>query len=886
MPYKIITYETADQLMHPDSEFLPYRDAIHITATNSLKQGIVNNNDDFRKWIGDEVYSFSELSQTIGDGWFAPSTELHQYTILSQVLHQFSDEEKVRHHPMHGAIDKDQETVLSTIRFLRESGITSRNLSSLATASDEEQTFYYAVKEMERLEVFKKFDDWIDGFSDATLDVFEDALVELVDKGKENRVDNERQSEAKHIVKHLFRSRKVIVLHGFYFLMPIQKMIFDRLSEWIEVIHVVNYIEGYERGFEPVEKFLDMKNTTHVKALRHNYPINIHAKNFLGILNGMFDDEVEGDIYRFTNLYQFRKYIADEDHVLVSPRAGTLKGYMEDPDSPRELQLSRYPFGSFLLDIHRLNVGRYDVVDGEYKNTDEVTADLLQRIFSSGFLLVKGKSSKIYLTGLRRISPLIEKNASFEQWYEELGQIKEQRKVLTKEFGIPDFERRQKNERNLKDHHMYNHPFESIGHLSVQDEEIDGIIEGMQAIETLYQKLFNSNEGKMKELGKVDIESYVELLDGHIQSEILPHITQEADKRIVESVREALDDLKDSPIEIVQREDLLKGLNFFLGGTPHEDEYAAEMRGGHRASTNSVVSPMLNSDGLQFDINRNIHFCLMDQKAFPYTQSLNLWPLKKESYDELFRINVNLRQLKMKKELEFEIACYLFYIMMCHAVHIKFSFIQEVGQEKGLSPSYYLELMGLKSSRPPEIEGEDSLPSDEDEGYATKRIDYHERVFHIMQHETYLRCKRRALYSFLLNDRPVFESGFHGGFTFENLLHFGKERSRAASDSRFNIVSRAFPHLTEMEKQMSRDHHDAYWLSAEHPYDPGFVMLDGIRYRDRQQNLTVFGSKKNKDKRKFQVEDFDNVDVKPSPGEHCKYCPYQMICRDAHVNTR
>lgn len=60
---------------------------------------------------------------------------------------------------MHGAIDKDQETVLSTIRFLRESGITSRNLSALATASDEEQTFYYAVKEMERLEVFKKFDD-------------------------------------------------------------------------------------------------------------------------------------------------------------------------------------------------------------------------------------------------------------------------------------------------------------------------------------------------------------------------------------------------------------------------------------------------------------------------------------------------------------------------------------------------------------------------------------------------------------------------------------------------------------------------------------------------------------------------------------------------------
>lgn len=877
MPYKIITYETTEQLMHPDSTFSIYRDAIHITATNSLKQGIVNNNNDFCNWIGNEIFSFSELSQVIGNGWFLPSAELHQYTLLSQVLRQYPENHGVKHHSTHGAIDKNQETVLSTMRFLRESGITSKHLTGLINGSNEEITFYHAVCEMEKLNVFQKFDNWCEKFSDRAIDVLEKALVDLVNKRKKSEIvqwSEENENESTNLVRDLFRERGVLVLHGFYFLMPIQKMLFDRLSEDIDVVHVVNYAEGYTRGFEPVEKFLEMDDVPRVKALEYSYPINIHAKKFLDVLNGTFEEELEGDIFRYTNLYQFRKEISKEDHVLVSPRADKLKGYIEDPENPNERQLSRYPFGRFLLDIHRLNIGRYDVIEEKYKNNDAMSTDLVQRIFNSGFLLVRGESAEKYLTSLKKLEPLLESQETFDGWFETLRRNKTGKIPLKKEFGNNKFSVDDYIGKNMVEHMMYNHPFGVVGHLSVQDEEIDGIIEGMKAIEVLYQKLFKED--------KVNIRSYVEILDEHVRSEILPHIKKEADKQIVESVREALGSLKDSPLDIVQREDLLKGLNFFLGGNAHEDEYAAEMRDGHKVSGSSLVSPMLNSDGLQFDMNRNIHFCLMDQKSFPYTQTLNLWPLRKESYDKLFDDNANLRQLKIKKDLEFEIACYLFYVLMCQGVHIKFSFVQELEQEKGLSPSYYLELMGLKVSHHLEQDMMDKDLRDERDDYIERKLDYPERFFHFLQRDTYLICKKRALYSFLLNDRPVFDSRYHGGFTFEKLLHHGIEGASKATDERFNLISDAFPHLTMVEKKMLRLHHDAHWGTRK--YKTYCVRVDEIDYEDSQVSLAIFGKYEQrlyKKKFVFYQEPFDEVTIVPTPGEHCGYCPYQIICRES-----
>ncbi|MGY0210135.1 hypothetical protein, partial [Bacillus subtilis] len=67
------TYETPEQLMHPASRFGPYRDAIHITATNSLRDGMEESSNELFRWFHNPVISFADLSRVMGGGWYRPS---------------------------------------------------------------------------------------------------------------------------------------------------------------------------------------------------------------------------------------------------------------------------------------------------------------------------------------------------------------------------------------------------------------------------------------------------------------------------------------------------------------------------------------------------------------------------------------------------------------------------------------------------------------------------------------------------------------------------------------------------------------------------------------------------------------------------------------------
>jgi len=868
MPYKIITYETPEQLMHPNSAFATYKNAIHITATNSLKNGIEESNNELCRWIDGEVIAFSELARAIGGGWFSATTELLQYTRLSEMLRHYSESEFSMKRELHGAFDKNQESLLATIRFLRESGIHAARLDAMVGKSAEEEALRFVYHEMEKSGLFKDFDDWSTDFNQKTIETFATSLVWSLTKSSEESNHHEMNRR----VHRSFTEAKVIVLHGFYFLMPIQKMLFDRLSEQIDVVHVVNRASGYSKGFEPVERFLEMDQHPHIPALDDHYPVNQNAKRFLDALNGKFEEERvaedgEREVQRYSNLYQFRMHAKVEDHVLISPRAEVMKGYMEEIGQSAGRQLSRYPFGRFLLDVHSLNIGRYDVPKGEYGDEETLTTERVQRIFQSGFLIVDGIPATECLLDLRRLSPLLEGQHSFEEWRETLNGIKRVRERVHSELGSSYI--------STLDQRLHGAPYEAIGHLSVDEDGIDSVLSGINAIEELYTKLFASE--------RVIIKDYVKLLDDYVQIEILPHLQYESDRKIAVAVRDALADLKDGLIDIVERRDLTKGLNFFLGGKAHEDEYAEEMQSGSQSDGNRVQQ-MLNSDGIQFAMNRNIHFCLMDQKSFPHPQSLNLWPLRKESSDELFEENLNLRQLALKKELEFEIACYLFYILMCNAVHLKFSFVENMRGEKKLSSSYYLDLMGLSTVSPHRTLQSVDEEEPEDAITIQHKILHHRRAYTILLHSTYMRCKRRAMYSFLVNDRPVFESDFHGGFTFQNLLHFAQETVEASSEERFNLISEAFPHLTDLKKKMHRSRRDS--SLAQTRYSTGYTYVDGIKYKDKQLNLTLFGEKRAEEAyHPFRDERFELVGPIAEPGKHCMYCPYQNICRDSQIRA-
>lgn len=127
----------------------------------------------------------------------------------------------------------------------------------------------------------------------------------------------------------------------------------------------------------------------------------------------------------------------------------------------------------------------------------------------------------------------------------------------------------------------------------------------------------------------------------------------------------------------------MQGLRYFLAqGADFEDEYEAELYGYEDSGMTETINSLLNSDGLQFEDNRVIHFSLMDNEAFPTSQSLNIWPLSIDSFDLLCQNNLYLHQLKIRKELEVEIACYQFYLIMTNAVKINFSIVRRLNKQR------------------------------------------------------------------------------------------------------------------------------------------------------------------------------------------------------------
>lgn len=878
MGYKIISYETPEQLMHPNSLFKSYQGGVHITATNSLKRGMIESNNELVKWLEGPVISFADLAKETGNRWFRSSTELYQFTLLSKVLREHVAEGRVEHAEIHSAVDKNRALVLSTMRMLRESDITAEWLLEIfEDLSSEERTFALLYQRMESEGAFSAFDDWVLSFENDVVGQFAD-LLEIVLSNMTKKGDDafragaecniDPKDDISEIVSGGFLQKKVIVLHGFYFLLPIQKRLFDKLSNHVEVIHIVNHLEGYERGFEPIERFLSYGETPIEKALNIPYPVNAHAKRFLNALNGKIEDSPEpsGEIYRFKNLYQFKEYARKDRHHLVSPKAHVIRGYMSELNETEKQQLSRYPFGRFLLDVHQLNNGKYDTGSNSYVTSENLAVSRIQRIFQSGFLMIDGVQATRYLKSLMRVSRLLEQENDFDGWISMLDEIREMKMEIETRLR-----KRYKHFDGSLDHQLYSRPHEMISHLNVSFEELDAIKKGIIGVRDLYLKLFKDQE--------TNIKDYVNILNLHIKDEILPGLQSKADRKVAEEVRTALLDLKDSSLETVDQRDLVSGLEFFLAGKPEEDEYVSEMNGKDGKEEGSLVQAMLNSDGLQFSQNRQLHFCVMDQKSFPYSQAMNLWPLKSESTKILFERSIELSQLGIRKELEFEIACYLFYLLMCNGVHLKFSFIQELESEKSLSPSFYLDLMGLKVTPPKPIETEKGLEGEEGEDLTTypQIIESNVRVFNGVVKKTYNYCAKRATYSFMFENRPVFESEFHEGFVFQNFLLLGKDDDGTLSDTWNQRVNSLFPHLTKTKKNMLHALHLKFWQGR--PVDKEQIYLGNEKYSVPKREITLFGN--NPKSMRGYTEHISELEIKSNPGKHCMYCPFENICVDA-----
>ncbi|WHY94700.1 hypothetical protein QNK12_15090 [Neobacillus cucumis] len=883
MGYQVMTYEVAEQLMLKDSLFAKYKDAIHITATNSLKRGMMESNTELSHWIDGPILSFSELSKFVGNKWFSGQTELQQFTLLSKALRQYNEDNQNFSNELFSSIDKNQETILKTIRLLVESGLTSHDIRKAARngLTEEERIFLDLWRYLEEENAFQPFHDWFMEFKEDTVNYFKKCLAAALrhmKKSDSRRVKANLLTDANidTLIANQFESRRVIVLHGFYFILPIQKRIFDQLSKHVKVIHVVNYKEGYPNGFQAVRAFLDLSSSGYEEASKTKFPVNSVAKKFLEVINGIFPDGTgdalpakgKPNYYEFINLYQFKNYIESKDEVIISPRSKEVKSYFEDVYSSKNHKLTQYPMGQFLLDVHRLNTRKYNVSLRRFEDAENLSMPLILRLFSTGYLMIDGLPANKYMKSLQKLTPLLEDATTFEKWQKAIN------KLMVRKKKIEDKLKHDLAKKDL-DHKLNTYYNRNLAFFNVPFKDLLAIKQGLTNLSELYESLYSGDA--------VPIREYVELLEGFISEDVVPSLQQAVDQKVADKILESLSDLKNVAVESFDRQDLMRGLNFFLSRETDADEYQAELSGNQDTDHSDMIASLLNSDGVQFAGNRSVHFAFMDNKAFPNAQQLMTWPLSQETLQVLYSENINLRQLKMRKDLEVDIACYLLYIIMNNAINVKFSIVKELNQEKKLQPTFYLKLLNLRKAYEKDLLNitSDHQPSGET---MTKNMGFHDRAYEFLVRKTYNRCPKRAAYSFLINERPEFSRDFHEIFVFQNLLRRAMDLSKSKYDCKeqYKEIYSWFPHWSKTKKDMYRRNIEEYMQGQR--YFKTFTRLDGHYYPDAQINLALFGERSPREARGLADYEYDRPG-KPfaKPGPNCKYCPFQEQCIEAEL---
>lgn len=361
---KVITYA------HPKdpviSEVCNRDQVLHICATTSLTQAMVDRDDGLKK----NVISAQWFTDAILGEWMESTVKLEQFMSLSKLLRKGSIE-KMKDTPMSKSFRRNKQDALLAIRQLAELGIKPQDLSECAsTAYESELAILWTdmLKQDEGSNYFKRLGQVTFALRHpAAFKMMAGARIkEMYKKG----IDSEHQLAVSEEKLNLDGE---IVLHGFYFLTPLQQQMFQALRHagvsitFLQLYHpkyphTFSFIEtvlGEENNWVPVEKWT-VGDVTYEGTITSRYFASLFEEKTEQI-HAETMDRIKYKNYR--NIYQWIDDFAvesleseTETHHL-SPNFNVLeervKGFFPERYQEDRNFLS-YPIGQYLLHLHRI----------------------------------------------------------------------------------------------------------------------------------------------------------------------------------------------------------------------------------------------------------------------------------------------------------------------------------------------------------------------------------------------------------------------------------------------------------------------------------------------------------------------------------------------------
>ena len=859
---KVLAYQNPFTFVDHEN-FIPYKDCPHICATKSLEIG-VRERFNLKK-----VKSVREVYDLFYPEWNYPENRFSQYAKLSDILREWKQTE-------------NPHVLQSFKRNKLDLLITMRNLTEIYLTPNDVKPYAKKVEKSLFCEVWKKMQPHFEEYMDLAaqkIDSFETIKTVFAEAGIP------------------FTNSNTVVLHGFYYISPVQHYL---LSKWKECGINIVFLNLYNKKYPSVFSFLEENfSEKHGWAKKEDWYFIDDSEPQNGIIfSTKFDGtNCNGQFERIaTTSYDYMiDFIRDldEDICYVSPNSDEFKSRVKEFKPEyflKERHFLSYPIGQYLFHLHSI----WDDDRNEYILTERI----LFECFSSGWLVAHGRNARDYTEHLKKILPFFINCETVDQWLRQFDIL-----IAAKKESSTIYE----NYNLKKDDYLEAvriNPLLRFSYYSISAKTIMLLKQFVLKLISNAKELLNIEEERVSI--KVHFNRIHQLLqDSNIKSTLVHDI----EKKLVEQ----LEDMLQKPIYDEGKYyigDLADAIRMFLktgledpdqqlvGSLDNQSNVSIEQN--KTSLEDFMIYKMADIDGLILRGKfKGLHLCGMDDQHYPEKSFPSPWPLSFQLLSNLNNPSTNMYLFRKIHSIDF--SRYLFYVSLCGEKEIQFSWVKNWGEHEELDSSIYIQLLG---------EEFDNHANENKYGYVQQpkvpeeldTTDIKESLSKLPQEEfaEMTLCKRRFYYSTIVDGFATYHSSFHEQFLIGNLVKIYAANG-STKEEIFHMLKGIFPFITDISLRNIIDHNmnenyvsgmRRFGLSErltfnDIEYPESMMYFQFLTHKGAFQNDKWLAAFKPTSKRKQKIEQITQmikqVGAIPeaNPSVFCKLCPHSNYCEQA-----
>ncbi|MBE7681488.1 hypothetical protein [Paenibacillus sp. P13VS] len=844
----VITYTDPARLSET-APFAPYVNSLHLCATNSLREGMVKYyQQKHSEFIHAPIVSAGMLFSKLLGSWSSPAVKMKQFTKLTKLMR---GQENVWGRELCRAFRHNQIDVLQTMRTLAEIGVTP---GKFKPASREEQLFQSAWSRMEARESsFQRIRSKLDSafrMEQRLREALEHCLIDM------NRLP-ERITE--------------IVLHGFYFITPLQYRVMSLFREaGIRLVFLNLYDKRYPNTFRSVERFLSQwvpfEQWKMVQSSAYSEASwgDVFALSYEDEIHKLLDAQSGPQVIQFEDFQTFLSHYEgySKTETCYSPGHENLNKRLKDyyPENYPDRHFLAYPIGQYLFHLHQM----WDDQKGELALSEKG----LFECFSSGWLQIEEHNARNFTGVLEDVLPYFASCNTLKEWRRQAALLKE-----VKMNAADAFEHS-----SNRFHRMMENPMLRFSFLQIKHTDIVLLVQFMEKLFTQAELLFGQKE--------IQLHEHFERIEQLLAAGPDPESLVEEERKLLEQLRGRLklDFIDDESYYI---DDVAQAVALYLGGEFNDELEEPPL----------PISKFEDVDAAAF-MDSEIHLCTLDEESLPYVGQAMPWPLTRQTVRGLQ--SPELDMLFIREDVSSASARYLFYNVLTFAKQpVRLSWIRNTEGRK-LEESVYIMVLGLAAEKRSTLfQPQDLEPAGCTEG-DREAVFHHLESFPADAAAEYALCPRRFYYSFVVKPFASYRNEFHQQILYQNLLKASYVLSDASTAEIDAQLSAIFPHWPEVRKRYLAEEAQKYRNTFSRRYDP-YEGRDYVRGRRLFQLLlsgyTVDDENLMEPVNKvFQTNNTDETLVKPiqheellqlraNPSELCRFCPHLPVCVEGYYPT-